>query len=101
MIVPVEGSSRPGAQIPMPRILGTSVRSPSRNASMALRTAASPASAFPSDTIGILTCRSISPEASTSPAATFVPPISTPMMSSSLAGPIMRFSSFYRVHRRT
>ena len=74
-ITPVRGSSGPGAQIPIP---ATEWRPLGRALEMADRIASKPSAADPFATMGIRFCERISPLALTSPAATLVPPISTP-----------------------
>jgi hypothetical protein len=74
-MTPVFGSSGPGAQIPIPP---TSAASSGMTRAIAERTAFRPSSANEFEIIGSRTWEEISPLASTSPAATFVPPMSTP-----------------------
>src|SRR5205807_10082462 len=77
MITPVRGFSGLGAQVPIPDMccwfaeVGDS-------APIAVDTAFRPLEACPVVTMGVLLRTSISPRASTRPAATLVPPISTP-----------------------
>jgi len=79
---PAFGSSGPGEQIPTPRsnpccftISGYFAETDS----IAEITALSPAAASPVGTIGVRVCARISPLPSTRPAATLVPPMSTPI----------------------
>src|SRR5690349_23855053 len=83
MTTPRRGSSGPGLLMPM---AATEVRRfdwESSAAEMALSTAARPAAASRSLTIGTRTLERISPRGVTIPAATFVPPMSTPRNSPS------------------
>jgi len=81
MTIPVFGSSGPGAQIPIPEI-DPSVPgrewAAARTASIAEMTAAKPAAALLA-AMGVRIWKLISPSAFTRPAATFVPPTSTPI----------------------
>src|SRR6516164_1889753 len=86
MITPLIGFKGPGAQMPMPSYFGRLLNFAS-NDSMAWLTASRPACGFPSAIMGLRLCARISPAASTSPTATFVPPISTPRASLD-SGPI-------------
>jgi hypothetical protein len=86
MTTPVRGQSGPGAQIPIAETtrcdsfvgLGALTLAAALTASIAAVTAAKPAAASVA-TIGTRVWRVISPLESTRPAATFVPPTSTPM----------------------
>src|SRR5438270_13959690 len=73
---PVNGSRGPGAQIPTPRI--SAAETSRRRVSTAVRTEARPCSAVPVADIGVRVIDFTFPEESTNPAATLVPPTSTP-----------------------
>jgi len=80
MMTPARGSSGPGAHNPIARIFRDSGFAPRSSCSIVALTAASPCSAEPVTGIGVRVCCRISPVAqSTIPAATFVPPMSTPI----------------------
>jgi hypothetical protein len=91
MTIPVRGSSGPGAQIPMPETEWAREQVPARTESMAETTAANPAAAS-FDTIGVRVWKVISPAAFTRPAATLVPPTSTPIRCPSPETCVMRFA---------
>ena len=76
--VPDMGSSGPGAQIPMPASALHSSGWPARTPRIACSTAAKPSRAEPRAGMGTRIFARIFPAGSTSPAATLVPPISTP-----------------------
>ena len=77
MITPLFGSRGPGEQIPIP-LTAIFTSELSSTALTADSTAPSPSAGFPFADIGIFVCCLISPLLSTRPAATFVPPTSTP-----------------------
>jgi hypothetical protein len=81
MTIPVLGSSGPGAQIPIAVIdpsISVCESAVARTASIAEITAVKPAAALLA-AMGVRIWKLISPSAFTRPAATFVPPTSTPM----------------------
>src|ERR1019366_2838998 len=86
MTTPVFGSSGPGEQIPTPRIrlcAPATLTAQADAVSIALVTAASALAAPSFETMGLRVWHKISPLGSTRPAATFVPPTSTPITKSS------------------
>src|SRR5262249_54502843 len=82
---PVLGSSGPGAHNPMPLTAPRASGASETTASTALTTAAKPVAASPAGIMGTRVLCETSPLESTSPAATLVPPISTPMIMDSNA----------------
>ena len=78
MTTPVLGSSGPGEQIPSRELAVPSEPSTTENPSRVV-TAASPAAASPLATVGARTWVVILPSGFTNPAATLVPPTSTPI----------------------
>src|SRR5713101_2927180 len=86
MTTPVFGSSGPGEQMPTPRIklcAPAALAAWADAASIALVTDASPREAPSFETMGLRVWHKISPLGSTRPAATLVPPMSTPITRSS------------------
>ena len=77
-MTPVVGSSGPGAQIPMPLRLECASGCAAKTLSMADCTAAKPAAEDSRAGMATRVWKRIVPSASTRPAATFVPPMSTP-----------------------
>src|SRR5580704_9868293 len=75
MTIPVVGLSGPGAQMPIAGVCR--IPEDFRSSLMAVHTAANPRAASLA-TMGVRLCAWILPEQSTRPAATFVPPTSTP-----------------------
>jgi hypothetical protein len=91
-IKPVIGLSGPGAQIPIPATL---VAPSGRTRAIAENTAFNPSCAEEFAIIGSRTWDDISPSASTSPAATFVPPMSTPTNQLFFNSPFSGSKQFY------
>src|SRR5467141_3294857 len=77
MMTPVSGFNGPGAHMPMaPKRVGGDASE--KRPRIAVETAARPFDGAPTVSIGVLFRARISPLASTRPAATLVPPMSTP-----------------------
>src|SRR5439155_25442669 len=91
-ITPVVGSSGPGAQMPIPFTLEVPV---GRTCAIAESTACKPRSAESVETIVTRRCERISPAAFTSPAATLVPPTSTPTNIPCAGEPVFIFAKSF------
>src|SRR5215467_1056197 len=99
---PALGSSGPGEHIPIPRIRfcgPVAATAFSDTVSIVLVTAASPLAGPSLHTMGLRVWHRISPLGSTRPAATFVPPMSTPITSPSRTAREAIASAFHGVAR--